>query len=111
MRGKLGFKLTVVKVGKDTDGDEVTTCVVDYVEDNPLSPDLSRPQREFLDALLKLRGNGGHVSKTDVADCCPSGTPPAKRRELVAVLERKQYLRPDDKGWVLAERGPMAIFD
>lgn len=109
VRAKLGFKLTVMKVGQDTDGDMVTTCVVEQVLDNPMSPDLSGPQRELLDRLLKLRGDGGRVSKTDVSDCCDASA--AKRREMIAVLETKQYLRAEGKGWILAERGPMAVFD
>ena len=109
VRAKLGFKLAVVKVGVDSDGDTVTTCVVEQIEDNPLSPDLTGPQQALLTALIKLRGDGRSVSKTDIADCCDA--PAAKRREIVTVLEMKQYLRPEGKGWILAERGPMAIFD
>ena len=109
VRAKLGFKLTVMKVGTDSDGDVVSTCVVEQVLDNPMSPDLSGPQRELLDRLLQLRGDGGHVSKTDVADCCDAPAP--KRREMLAVLTTKQYLRVEGKGWILAERGPMAAFD
>ena len=110
VRGRFAFKLKVVKVGRDTDGDEVSTCVVEQVEDNPLSPELTRPQAELLAALVKLRGDGGHVSKTDVADACRD-LPAAKRRDMVAALEIKQYLRPEGKGWIIAERGPMSIFD
>jgi hypothetical protein len=110
VRAKLGFKLTIVKVGRDSDGDEVTTCVVTQIEDNPLSPDLSGPQRELLDALIKLRGDKGVVTKTDLTDACGNVTP-AKRREMVKALETKQFLRAEGKGWILAERGPMAIFD
>jgi hypothetical protein len=109
VRAKFGFKLRVVKVGKDTDGDEVSTCVVEQIVDNPMSPDLSGPQRELLDRLLKLRGDGGKVSNTDIKDCCDAPAP--KRREMVVVLETKQFLRAEGKGWILAERGPMAIFD
>lgn len=110
VRGRFGFRLKVVKVGRDSDGDEVSTCVVEQVEDNPLSPDLPGPTRALLDALIKLRGDGGLASKTDISDSSP-GVQPAKRREMVAQLEIKQYLRADGKGWRIVERGPMAIFD
>lgn len=111
VRGRLGFKLEVISLGMDDDGDPITTCTVTHVEDNALDPELSRPQRELLDALIKRKGDGGLVSRTEAADCAPEGLTPAKKRELAAVLEKKMYLRPEGKGWVIAERGPMAIFD
>ncbi len=110
VRSKVFFKLEVVKLGKDSDGDDVTTCVVEQIEDNPMSPELTRPQQELLDALLKLRGDGGMVSKVDVRNAT-QGLTAEQRRELIRVLERKQYLRVEGTGWVIAERGPMAIFD
>jgi hypothetical protein len=110
VRGKFFFKLDVVTLGRDSDGDDVTTCTVAQIEDNALSPELTQPQREALDALLKARGDGNHVSKTDLRDCTPA-LDAAGRRELVRVLERKQYLRAEGVGWVLCERGPMQIFD
>jgi hypothetical protein len=111
VRGRFGFNLKVVDVGTDTDGDKVTTCVVVQIEDNALSPELTGPQREFLDALIKRRGDGGYASATDAKDCAPTDMTPAQRRSLLAVLETKQYLRVEGKGWVIVERGPMAIFD
>lgn len=110
VRGKVSFKLEIVKLGKDRDGDDVTTCVVTYVEDNALSPDLSRPQQEMLDALLKLRGDGGTATKGDMRECAPGKTV-EERKKLIDVLERKQYLRVEGAAWVIAERGPMQIFD
>ena len=110
VRGKFFFKLDVVTLGRDSDGDDVTTCTVTQIEDNALSPELTRPQRELLDALLKARGDGGHAAKTDMRDCTP-GMDAGERRELVRILERKQYLRPEGAGWLLCERGPMAVFD
>lgn len=110
VRGKVSFRLEVVKLGKDRDGDDVTTCIVQHVEDNPMSPDLSGPQRELLDALVKMRGDKGVVSKSDLKECTPGRTT-EERKKLVQVLERKQYLRADGAEWVLAERGPMQVFD
>lgn len=111
VRSRFCFKLDIVDVGTDTDGDKVTTCVVMQIEDNALSPELTGPQREFLDAVIKLRGEGGHVSATDVKDCAPADMTPAERRTMLKVLEVKQYLRVEGKGWVISERGPMAAFD
>ena len=111
VRGKLGFKLEVVQLGMDADGDPITTCTVAHVPDNALDPGLSQPQRELLDALIQRRGDGGTVSRTDINDCLPEGITPAKKREMIAVMEKKMYFHPEGKGWVIAERGPMMIFD
>ena len=110
VRGKFFFKLNVVTLGKDADGDDVTTCTVTQIEDNALSPELTQPQQEMLDALIRAHGEGGKVSKTDMRDSTP-GMDATQRRELVRVLERKQYLRVEGGGWVVCERGPMAVFD
>jgi hypothetical protein len=110
VRGKFFFKLNVVTLGKDADGDDVTTCTVTQIEDNALSPELTQPQQEMLDALIRAHGEGGKVSKTDMRDSTP-GMDATQRRELVRVLERKQYLRIEGGGWVVCERGPMAVFD
>ena len=40
--------------------------VVVEIEENALSPELTRSQREYLDALIKLRGPTGVVSLTDL---------------------------------------------
>jgi Bifunctional DNA primase/polymerase, N-terminal/AAA domain len=110
VRGKFFFKLDVVKLGRDNDGDDVTTCTISQVEDGALSPELSGPQRALLDALIALRGDGGHVSKTDMRDATPDADA-TLRREMIRVLERKQYLRVEGVGWVICERGPAQIFD
>lgn len=111
VRSRFCFKLDIVDVGTDTDGDKVTTCVVVQIEDNALSPELTGPQREFLDEVIKLRGEGGFVSATDAKDCAPADMTPVQRRAMLKVLETKQYLRAEGKGWVISERGPMAAFD
>jgi hypothetical protein len=100
-----------VKVGIDTDGDPVTTCLVEQIEKNPLSADLTASQQSMLDALLKLRGDNGKVSLADIRACAPEGMTPKERTKIVAELERKQYLVPEGNKWVLAERGPMSMFD
>lgn len=110
VRGKFSFRLKITDVGIDSDGDKISTCVVEHIEDNPMAPELTRPQQELLDALLELRGDGGTVSKTDIRDNTQGATP-EQRRELIRVLERKQYLRAEGTGWILCERGPMQIFD
>lgn len=104
------YKLKEVVVGKDTDGDAVKTCVVEQIEKNPLSPELTDPQREFLDRLVALRGEGGIATQTDIRDCAEDMTA-TERRELIRVLERKQYLRVQGKGYTICERGPMSMFD
>jgi hypothetical protein len=104
------FRLIVEEVGKDADGDKVTTCVVKQIEPNPLDPELTGPLQELFDELVKLRGDGGTVTRTDVSDCSPNATP-KDRRKWIMELERKMYLRADGTKWVICERGPLAIFD
>jgi hypothetical protein len=111
VRSKAGFRLTVTKVGTDSDGDPVTTCVVEHIEENALDPKLTGPEHEYLDKLVALRGEGGFVSQTDVKDCAPEDMPPAKRRVMLAHLEKKLYLRAEGKGWIICERGPASMFD
>lgn len=111
VRSKAFFKLRVVKLGRDSDGDEVTTCVIEQIEDNALSPELTGPQRELLDGLVKLRGDNGTVTKTDMSDCMPTGASAPQKRELINALTKKQYLREEGKTWIISERGPLGIFD
>lgn len=100
-----------VKVGVDTDGDPVTTCLVEQVEKNPLSSELTASQQTFLDALLRMRGDNGKVNQADIRACTPEGMTTKERTKIIAELERKRYLVAEGNKWVLAERGPMAMFD
>jgi hypothetical protein len=111
VRGRMGFKLEVVTLGLDGDGDKVTTCVVTHVPDNELDPALTSSQQEVMDKLLRSKKDGDFVSKTEVADAMPDGLAPQKKREILGVLEKKLYLRIEGKGYVICERGPMGIFD
>lgn len=105
------FDLEVKTLGIDNDGDPVTTCTVIQIEANAMSPELTKPQREYLDALMKLRGKDGLVTATDLKDCCQSDMKGFKQREMVATLERKLYLKAEGTGWRISERGSMEIFD
>jgi hypothetical protein len=111
VRGRMGFKLEIVTLGFDGDGDKVTTCVVKHVPDNELDPDLTNSQREVLDAMVRQKSDDGFLTKTQVADAMPEGLTAQKKREILGVLEKKMYLRQEGKGYVVSERGPMAIFD
>jgi hypothetical protein len=110
VRGTHYFRLDVVTLGKDGDGDAVTTCIVKQIENNPLSPELSGPQRMVMDALLAMHGNLARITRTQFADRCTDLTP-AQRRDLIAVLVRKQYLREENGSLVICERGPLQVFD
>lgn len=111
VKSKAFFRLEVKGIGRDIDGDPVTTCVIEQVLDNPMSPELTGPQQELLDALIKLRGDQGVVSAADIRNSVPTGTQTKDRDAMVVALERKQYLVPEGNKWVIAERGPMSIFD
>jgi hypothetical protein len=61
-RNRYPFKLDVVELGKDEDGDPVTTCTVQHLEEDeaPASEapknDLARDARRILDAMLGTEG-------------------------------------------------------
>jgi len=111
VRSKAYYKLVVVEVGRDTDGDPVTTCVVEQIEDNPLSPELTTPQREVMDRVIARCGINGLATLTEVRDSMPEDMSSTQRRALLEVLDRKQYLRPEGGGYRVCERGPAAMFD
>jgi hypothetical protein len=95
-----------------SDGDTVSTCVIQEIDNkNPMNMDLTGPQQGLLDALIKLRGDGGHASAADIRHSVSEGTTPAERNKLVAALEKKEFLRVEGNKWVIAERGPLSIFD
>jgi hypothetical protein len=110
VKGKHQFKLTVVPIGTDPDGDPVSTCTIKQVEMNALDPELAEPHQELLNNLLDALGDGGTARPTDIRAAAPD-VPAARRKKLVEDLVTKKYLVPQGKDYVIAERGPMGIFD
>ena len=110
VRGAVSFRLKVVKLGEDSDGDPVTTCVVEHIPDNALDPSLTETQREFLDKAIAAVGEGGTFPKRGTGGKF-SDIPAYKRRDIVKQLVGKRYLIEDGANYKVSERGPLAIFD
>lgn len=97
--GSYPWDLETVEVGRDGDGDKVTTCVVRRVD----GEGLSRPERELLEALLEMGVE--IVSKPDINRAIPKEYPTMVRTAMVKKLIDKGFLRPEGKNFAIVERG------
>lgn len=102
-KGSVYYKLTVVELGLDADGDPRTTCVVDEVADNPLDPMLTNSQRALWDKLNELSDDDGYLKRSAVQRAGEFTN--NVRQEIVALLVKKGYLREDGAGYSIGS-GP-----
>jgi bifunctional DNA primase/polymerase-like protein/AAA domain-containing protein len=99
------WDLETVEVGRDTDGDRVTTCVVRKVDSNGLA----RSEREVLDALLEL--DEELVTKTQI-NAASKEYPATIRKAMFNKFIALGFLRPEGKNFAIVERGIAAsMFD
>jgi hypothetical protein len=108
---KFDWDLKVVDVGVDTDGDKVTTCVVEQIEDNPASPKLTRTLREIMQRLVEQHGDAGEIKLTEFNACCPESMSPEQRVKARSDLVRKGWLSKDGEGLVVHANGPAPQFE
>ena len=110
VRSSVMFRLSVVVLGKDLDGEDVVTCIVEQVKENALDPALTAAQQTVLEAVRLVADDSGLAAKAGIRDACG-----LKRVELVAalrVLVVKQYLTEAGRtGYWIAERGAASVFD
>ncbi len=112
VRAKMLFRLDVVTLGVDSDGDDVTTCIVTEVAENSMAPELTTPQRAVLDLLIANHESGSIVTKTEIKDASRAvGLTPVQGREIITILLQKLYLVSAAGGYKIAERGALAVFD
>lgn len=107
-KGSLYYRLRPVVLGVDADGDNVSTCVVEQVLDNPLDPTLTTPQEELYEAIKAKADDAERVTRTQVNDA-GKGIDAATRRELVDALVRKGYLVEDGNKYLIGA-GAAEIF-
>lgn len=96
--GTFAYRLNVVEIGRDEDGDPITTCVVEPVIEQPTSEDaLTAGEREFL-AAFKTVAHEGRASLRSVR-----GAFYEARGRATAEAKRKAFNRAKD-ALVRAER-------
>ncbi len=108
IKGTLYYALRIVELGKDDDGDPVTTCVVDHISDSETDPRLTTAQEEFIDALKELANEEGLIKKSDVSKTGDMNND--TRRDMVRILLKKKYLMVDSQGYWLGGGPTLEMF-
>lgn len=102
------FMLRSVVLGRDDDGDDVTSCLVDQIEDNARSPELSDNQRAIFDAMRTLAVHDV-ISKTKANKIAIR--PRTTVHDAIRMLLVKRYLIEEGANYVIVDRGAGAVFD
>jgi len=99
----IGFKLVPVVVGLDSDGDEMTSCVVepDAVGTGPTGRLAGHAKRGF-DVLCQLRPDNTSISDIEWKEACLEFLPARKASfyDMKHVLLKKRYIVVDNEGLV-----------
>lgn len=99
----IGFKLVPVVVGVDSDGDEMTSCVVepDAVGTGPTGRLAGHAKRGF-DVLCQLRPDNTSISDIEWKEACLEFLPARKASfyDMKNVLMKKRYIVIDNEGLV-----------
>ncbi len=80
-----GFKLKVVSLGRDADGEEESSCVIEHVETQASLPGKQRPSGAHqlaLWATLKTMAPSGTVNLEDLLNGYVAKMPPGEGRDL-----------------------------
>jgi len=94
----LFYRLKVVEIGQDEDGDTRTTCVVEPVAMNELDPGLTNEQQSIYDKLKEIAGPKGLITKSQFSRAA-QGIKTAVKTEIFDILIQKRYLIADGKQW------------
>lgn len=108
---RFDWDLKRVAVGVDTDGEQVTTCVVEQIEDNPASPRLTRSLREIMTRLVEQVGDGKSFTATEFKAYCPENWTAQQCAVARNELTRKGWLSKDDKCFIVHANGPAPQFE
>jgi hypothetical protein len=99
----IGFKLVPVVVGLDSDGDEMTSCVVepDAVGTGPTGRLAGHAKRGF-EVLCQLRPDNTSISDIEWKEACLEFLPARKASfyDMKHVLLKKRYIVVDNEGLV-----------
>jgi len=99
----IGFKLVPVVVGLDSDGDEMTSCVVepDAVGTGPTGRLAGHAKRGF-EVLCQLRPDNTSISDIEWKEACMEFLPARKASfyDMKHVLLKKRYIVVDNEGLV-----------
>ncbi len=99
----IGFKLVPVVVGLDSDGDEMTSCVVepDAVGNGPTGRLAGHAKRGF-EVLCQLRPDNTSISDIEWKEACLEFLPARKASfyDMKHVLLKKRYIVVDNEGLV-----------
>jgi len=99
----IGFKLVPVVVGVDSDGDEMTSCVVepDAVGAGPTGRLAGHAKRGF-EVLCQLRPDNTSISDIEWKEACMEFLPARKASfyDMKHVLLKKRYIVVDNEGLV-----------
>jgi len=99
----IGFKLVPVVVGLDSDGDEMTSCVVepDAVGTGPTGRLAGHAKRGF-EVLCQLRPDNTSISDIEWKEACMEFLPARKASfyDMKNVLLKKRYIVVDNEGLV-----------
>lgn len=103
-RGTLNYRLRVVTLGMDADGDPVTSCVYQPIDAHN---GLTQPEEDFLRELISMSHNG--TAEVGVLKRCIPTLQPDVRNRIVTSLRQKKALIVDHKG-VIVGSGAMEMF-
>jgi len=99
----IGFKLVPVVVGLDSDGDEMTSCVVepDSIVAGPMGRLSGHAKRGF-DVLCQIRPDNTPISDMEWKESCMEFLPARKASfyDMKNVLMKKRYIVIDNEGLV-----------
>ncbi len=96
--GNLFYKLRVVEIGQDADGDMRTSCVVEPVDMNELDPGLTNEQQLIYDKLKEIAGAKELITKSQFRRAA-QGHKSVIQTEIFDVLVQKHYLVAEGKQW------------
>jgi hypothetical protein len=105
------WDLKVVDVGIDVDGDKVTTCVIEQIEDNPSSPKLTRTLREIMKRINEQYKDGDKIKPGEFNACCPESMNPGQKVDARNDLVRKGWLSRDGENVIVHATGPAPQFE
>jgi len=102
--GKEYFRLKVVDLGEDDDGDQVTSCVIDHEAAAPVRTDTEKLSASAKAALETLEAIGGTVTEKQWREAC------AKGRTVSASEDRESRVKAFKRAAACLARDGLVVF-